>query len=54
VIDAPAVREFVGRRTELDRFARALDAARVARPRMLAIEGEPGIGKTALVRRCIA
>ena len=53
MIDAPAVGPFVGRRVELDRFARALDAARTARPRVLVIEGEPGIGKTAFLRRCI-
>ena len=54
MIGAPAAREFVGRDVELDRFARALDAARAAEPRILVIEGEPGIGKTALLRRCVA
>ena len=37
-----------------DRIARALDAVRAGRPRMLVIEGEPGIGKTAFLRRCLA
>jgi DNA-binding CsgD family transcriptional regulator len=54
VIDAPAVGSFVGRRVELDRFARALDAVRGGRPRILVVEGEPGIGKTAFLRRCVA
>ncbi len=45
---------FVGRRDELDVTAAALDAARSGKPQVLLVEGEPGIGKTAFVRRCLA
>jgi len=45
---------FVGRRDELDLVSAALDAARTSHPRILVIEGEPGIGKTAFVRRFLA
>jgi len=54
VVGAPAAGSFVGRRVEFDRIARALDAVRAGRPRILVIEGEPGIGKTAFLRRCLA
>ena len=54
MVGAPAAGSFVGRRVEFDRIARALDAVRAGRPRILVIEGEPGIGKTAFLRRCLA
>jgi DNA-binding CsgD family transcriptional regulator/tetratricopeptide (TPR) repeat protein len=42
---------FVGRRPELGALREAMDAARAGRSRIILIEGEPGIGKTAFVRR---
>lgn len=43
---------FVGRDGELALVAEALAAARAGRPAIVVAEGEPGIGKTALLRRC--
>ncbi|HEX5195198.1 MAG TPA: AAA family ATPase [Solirubrobacteraceae bacterium] len=43
---------FVGREAELAVVAEALDGARAGRSQLLVIEGEPGIGKTAFLRRC--
>ncbi len=43
--------EFVGRAAELADCAAALESARCGTPRIVVIDGEPGIGKTALVRR---
>jgi len=43
---------FVGRHAELALVSEALDAARDARPRLVMVEGEAGIGKTAFLRRC--
>ena len=40
----------MGRSEQLDALRRALTAARGGHPRIVLIEGEPGIGKTALVR----
>jgi DNA-binding CsgD family transcriptional regulator len=45
---------FVGRRPELDALGTAMDAARAGRPQIVLIEGEPGIGKTAFVRRFLS
>jgi DNA-binding CsgD family transcriptional regulator/tetratricopeptide (TPR) repeat protein len=45
---------FVGRRTELDALGAAMDAARAGRPQIVLVEGEPGIGKTAFVRRFLS
>jgi class 3 adenylate cyclase len=46
---------FVGRATELDELASDWDDARSARgPRLVTVVGEPGIGKTSLVRRAVA
>jgi AAA ATPase domain len=45
---------FVGRRSELDVLGEAMDAARAGRPQIVLIEGEPGIGKTAFVRRVLS
>ena len=44
----------MGRQAELDAARSALDAARAGEPRILLIEGEPGIGKTAFVRRFLS
>jgi len=43
---------FVGRAGELAEAAEALTAARAGHPAIVVVEGEPGIGKTALLRRC--
>jgi DNA-binding CsgD family transcriptional regulator/tetratricopeptide (TPR) repeat protein len=43
---------FVGRQAELALVAEALVAAREARPQLVVVEGEAGIGKTAFLRRC--
>jgi Cdc6-like AAA superfamily ATPase len=45
---------FVGRREELELVSSALEAAREGQPRILVIEGEGGIGKTAFVRQALA
>ena len=45
---------FVGRQHELDVVSAALEGVRLGRPRILLIEGEPGIGKTAFVHRFLA
>ncbi len=42
---------FVGRQAELDILSGAMSAARAAQPQIVWIEGEPGIGKTAFMRR---
>ena len=42
---------FVGRQAELDILSSAMESARAAQPQIVWIEGEPGIGKTAFVRR---
>jgi DNA-binding CsgD family transcriptional regulator len=44
---------FVGREAELDLVSSALDAARGSAPQIVAIEGEAGIGKTALLHRLV-
>jgi predicted ATPase len=43
---------FIGRQGELAQASQALAAARAGRPQIMVIEGKPGIGKTALLRRC--
>jgi DNA-binding CsgD family transcriptional regulator len=40
---------FVGRQPELDVLAKALDAARAGEPAVVLVEGESGIGKSALI-----
>jgi DNA-binding CsgD family transcriptional regulator len=45
---------FVARDGELDAMRSALGEARGGRPRIVAVEGEPGIGKTTLLRRFLA
>lgn len=44
---------FVGREAELGAAAAALQAARDGSPQVLLVEGEPGIGKSAFVRRVV-
>ena len=45
---------FVGRETELEVMSDALEAARGSDPRIVWIEGEAGIGKTAFLRRFLS
>ena len=45
---------FVGRETELEVMSDALEAASESDPRIVWIEGEPGIGKTACLRRFVS
>ena len=45
---------FVGRAAELARVAEVMAAAEAGQPWLVAIEGDPGVGKTALVRRALA
>jgi DNA-binding CsgD family transcriptional regulator len=45
---------FVGRAAELARVAEVMAAAEAGQPWLVAIDGDPGVGKTALVRRCLA
>jgi DNA-binding CsgD family transcriptional regulator len=44
----------LGRRTECEVFERLIDAARSGRSAALALHGEPGIGKTALLEYAVA
>src|SRR5687767_1343743 len=50
----PSGSVFVGRRRELDLLRAALEDARAGHPRVVAVEGPAGIGKTALVERFLA
>ncbi|MBV9817180.1 MAG: AAA family ATPase [Solirubrobacterales bacterium] len=45
---------FVGREAECGEVLAAMDAVRLGEPRIVWIEGESGIGKTALLRRCLS
>src|SRR5208283_6149425 len=45
---------FVGRAEELARVAEVITRMEAGQPWLVAIEGDPGIGKTALARRCLA
>lgn len=45
--------EFVGRDAEIDLLASALAASRSYRPKIVSIEGEAGIGKTAFLHRTL-
>jgi DNA-binding CsgD family transcriptional regulator len=45
---------FVGRMAELGRVAEVLTRVEAGQPWLVTIEGDPGIGKTALARRCLA
>jgi len=44
---------FVGREAELARVAEVLARVETGQPWLVAIEGEPGMGKTSLARRCL-
>jgi DNA-binding CsgD family transcriptional regulator len=45
---------FVGRDAELARFGDVMARVRRGQPSLVTIEGESGVGKTALARRCLA
>ncbi len=45
---------FVGRAAELTRVAEVMARVEAGQPWLVAIEGEAGVGKTALARRCLA
>jgi DNA-binding CsgD family transcriptional regulator len=45
---------FVGRAAELARVAEVVSRAESGQPWLVAIEGDPGVGKTVLARRCLA
>ena len=45
---------FVGRAAELGRVAEVLTRVEAGEPWLVAIEGDPGVGKTTLARRCLA
>jgi len=45
---------FVGRAAELARVAQVVATVEAGQPWLVTIEGEPGTGKTALARRCLA
>ena len=45
---------FVGRAAERDQLAEVVARVEAGQPWLVAIEGDPGMGKTALVRRCLA
>ena len=50
----PTASAFVGRGRELELLGGALGAAAGGEPRVVLVEGPPGIGKTALLRRFLA
>jgi DNA-binding CsgD family transcriptional regulator len=53
--DRPAPLDvFVGRAAELALMAEAVARVEAGQPWLVAIEGDPGIGKTSLARRCLA
>jgi AAA ATPase domain len=45
---------FVGRAAEIARVAEVVARVQAGQPWLVAIEGDPGVGKTALARRCLA
>jgi DNA-binding NarL/FixJ family response regulator len=50
----PPLGVFVGRAPELARVAEVIARAQAGQPWLVTIEGDPGVGKTALARRCLA
>ena len=50
----PPLDVFVGRAAELARLADVIAGVEAGEPWLVAIEGDPGVGKTALARRCLA
>jgi DNA-binding CsgD family transcriptional regulator len=55
VQDRPALLDvFVGREAELARVAEVVTRVQASQPWLVAIESDPGMGKTSLARRCLA
>jgi DNA-binding CsgD family transcriptional regulator len=50
----PPLEVFVGRAAELARMAQVVASVETGQPWLVTIEGEPGVGKTALARRALA
>ena len=50
----PPLGVFVGRAPELARVAEVIARVQAGQPWLVTIEGDPGVGKTALARRCLA
>ncbi len=50
----PPLDLFVGRAAERARIAEVVSRAEAGQPWLVAIEGDPGMGKTTLARRCLA
>ncbi len=50
----PPLGVFVGRSAELGRVAEVIALVEAGQPWLVTVEGEPGVGKTALARRCLA
>jgi DNA-binding CsgD family transcriptional regulator len=50
----PPLGVFVGRAAELARVAEVSARVGAGQPWLVAVEGDPGVGKTALARRCLA
>jgi DNA-binding CsgD family transcriptional regulator len=50
----PPLDVFVGRATELGRVAEVIARVEAGEPWLVSIEGDPGVGKSALARRCLA
>jgi DNA-binding CsgD family transcriptional regulator len=50
----PPLDVFVGRGAELARVAEVITRVEAGQPWLVAIEGDPGVGKTTLARRCLA
>jgi DNA-binding CsgD family transcriptional regulator len=50
----PPLDVFVGRAAELARLADVIAGVEAGEPWLVAIEGDPGMGKTTLARRCLA
>src|ERR1700722_20895602 len=50
----PPLEVFVGRAAEVDGMAQVVASVETGQPWLVTIEGEPGVGKTALARRGLA
>lgn len=50
----PPLGVFVGRTAELARAAEVIATVQAGQPWLVTIEGDPGVGKTALARHCLA
>jgi DNA-binding CsgD family transcriptional regulator len=50
----PPLEVFVGRAAEIARVAEVMTRVAAGQPWLVAVEGDPGVGKTTLVRHCLA